>query len=83
MQLVAVRMQQIAQATQEQSTSGELIATHMAEVHNISASTSNDIENTRDEMAGMARASEILHRSVSRFRFSEIAQNHSEAKLFA
>lgn len=83
MQLVAVRMQQIAQATQEQSTSGELIATHMTEVHNISASTSNDIDNTRDEMAGMARASETLHRSVSRFRFSEIAQNNVDAKLVA
>ncbi len=85
MQLVAVRMQQIAQATQEQSTSGELIATHMAEVHNISASTSNDIEDTRDEMAGMARASEILHRSVSRFRFSEISQGDGTdgARLFA
>ncbi|MFA6970040.1 MAG: methyl-accepting chemotaxis protein [Gallionella sp.] len=85
MQLVAVRMQQIAQATQEQSTSGELIATHMAEVHNISTSTSNDIENTRDEMAGMARASEVLHRSVSRFRFTAIAHSNGtdDGKLFA
>lgn len=73
MQRVALRMQQIAQATQEQSTSGERIATHMAEVHNISTSTSNDIENTRDEMAGLARVSEVLHHSVSRFRFTKIA----------
>ncbi|MDP1940930.1 MAG: methyl-accepting chemotaxis protein [Gallionella sp.] len=72
MQLVAARMQQIAQATQEQSSSGERIATHMAEVHNISKHTRNDIENTRDEMAGLARASELLHRSVSRFRYTAI-----------
>lgn len=73
MQLVALRMQQIAQATLEQSTSGERIATHMAEVHNISASTSDGIENTRDEMAGLAQASELLHRSISRFRFTSVA----------
>ncbi|MDO8351573.1 MAG: methyl-accepting chemotaxis protein [Gallionella sp.] len=72
MQLVAARMQQIAQATQEQSSSGERIATHMAEVHNISTHTRNDIENTRDEMAGLARASELLHRSVSRFRYTAV-----------
>lgn len=70
MQRVAVRMQQIAQATQAQSASGERIAAHMAEVHHISTSTSNDIENTRDEMAGLVRVSEVLHRSVSRFRFT-------------
>lgn len=81
MQLVALRMQQIAQATQEQSTSGELIATHMAEVHTISTNTSNDIENTRNEMAGLARASEVLHRSVSRFRFTKIAESSGAGKL--
>lgn len=83
MQLVAVRMQQIAHATQEQSTSGELIATHIAEVHDISTSTSNDIENTRDEMAGLARASEVLHRSVSRFRFTAVAQSGIAVELCA
>ncbi len=71
MQLVSARMQQIAEATQEQSTSGERIATHMNEVHSISASTSSDIINTRNEMAGLAQASALLHRSVSRFRYTE------------
>ncbi|MCX7192470.1 MAG: methyl-accepting chemotaxis protein [Proteobacteria bacterium] len=85
MQLVALRMQQIAQATQEQSTSGELIAAHMAEVHSISANTSDDLDNTRDEMEGLARASEVLHRSVSRFRFSEIGSGSGAGgvELFA
>ncbi|MFA6202845.1 MAG: methyl-accepting chemotaxis protein [Gallionella sp.] len=73
MQLVAQRMQQIAQATQEQSSSGERIANHIAEVHSISSNTSTDIENTRDEMVGLAQTSEGLHRSVSRFRITSIA----------
>lgn len=73
MKLVSVRMQQIAQATQEQSNSGEVIATHIAEVHNFSANTSADIQNTRDEMAGLARAAEVLHSSVSRFRLTQTA----------
>jgi methyl-accepting chemotaxis protein len=86
MQLVAVRMQQIAHATQAQSTSGELIATHMAEVHSISTNTSADIKNTRDEMAGLLHASEVLHRSVSRFRYTAVSQcsgGGSETELFA
>jgi methyl-accepting chemotaxis protein len=73
MHLVAQRMQHIAQATQEQSTSGERIAHHIAEVHSISSNTSTDIENTRDEMVGLARTSEGLHRSVSRFRITSLA----------
>jgi methyl-accepting chemotaxis protein len=72
MQLVTERMQQIAQSTHEQSASGADIATHIAEVHSISANTSNDIETTRDEMEGLTRASEVLHRSVSRFRFGAV-----------
>lgn len=81
MQLVSERMQQIAQSTHEQSTSGEHIATHIAEVHDISTNTSNDIETTRDEMAGLTRAAEILHRSVSRFRFSAVADSAIDAEL--
>ena len=81
MQLVTERMQQIAQSTHEQSTSGEHIATHIAEVHDISTNTSNDIETTRDEMAGLTQASEILHRSVSRFRFSAVADSPIGAEL--
>lgn len=83
MQLVTVRMQQIAQATQEQASSGERIATHITEVHTISTCTRNDIETTRDEMTGLVRASEILHRSVSRFRYSATAPGASGAEVFA
>lgn len=70
MQLVVERMQHIAHATHAQSNTGELIATHMAEVNDISTHTSNDILNTRNEMEVLARASEVLQRSVSRFRFT-------------
>lgn len=85
MQLVAQRMQQIACATQEQSTSGESIAMHIAEVHNISAHTSNDIENTRNEMASLALASEGLHHSISRFRFTAMtpANSPNNVAIFA
>lgn len=74
MQLVAERMHQIAAATQEQSISGRHISTNIAEVHVIATNTNTDIENTRNEMAGLASSSEVLHRSVSRFRFTGIAQ---------
>ena len=74
MQLVAERMHQIAEATQEQSVSGKHISSNIAEVHVIATSTNNDIENTRNEMAGLASSSEVLHRSVSRFRFTGVSQ---------
>jgi len=85
MQQVVQRMQHIAEATHEQSTSGEHIASHMAEVHCISANTSADMKNTRNEMEGLARASKVLHRSVSRFRFTEIGQGGDvdDVKIFA
>lgn len=70
MRLVADRMHQIAEATQEQSVSGKYISTHIAEVNVIATNTNNDIVNTRNEMAGLANTSEVLHRSVSRFRFT-------------
>ena len=72
MRSVAERMHQIAEATQEQSVSGKHISTHIAEVHVIATNTNNDIENTRNEMAGLASSSEVLHRSVSRFRFTGV-----------
>ena len=72
MRLVAERMHQIAEATQEQSVSGKHISAHIAEVHVIATNTNNDIENTRNEMAGLASSSEVLHRSVSRFRFTGV-----------
>jgi len=72
MQLVADRMHQIAEATQEQSISGKHISSNIAEVHVIATSTNNDIENTRNEIAGLANSSEVLHRSVSRFRFTGV-----------
>ena len=74
MQLVAERMHQIAEATQEQSVSGKDISTNIAEVHEIATNTNNDIENTRNEVAGLASSSEDLHRSVSRFRFTGVSQ---------
>jgi methyl-accepting chemotaxis protein len=74
MQLVAERMHQIAEATQEQSVSGKHISTNIAEVHVIATNTNNDIENTRNEVAGLATSSEVLHRSVSRFRFTSVSQ---------
>jgi methyl-accepting chemotaxis protein len=73
MQLVTERMHQIAKATQEQSVSGKHISTNIAEVHEIATNINNDIDNTRNEMAGLASSSEVLHRSVARFRFTEVA----------
>lgn len=74
MRSVAERMHQIAEATQEQSISGKHISTNIAEVHEIATNTNSDIENTRNEMAGLANSSEVLHRSVSRFRFTGVTQ---------
>ncbi|MFA7399458.1 MAG: hypothetical protein WCZ98_03140 [Sideroxydans sp.] len=42
------------------------------EVWLVATNTNNDIENTRNEMAGLASSSEVLHRSVSRFRFTGV-----------
>jgi methyl-accepting chemotaxis protein len=85
MQLVAERMHQIAEATQEQSISGKHISSNIAEVHEIATNTNTDIENTRNEMAGLATSSEVLHRSVSRFRFANVAATgagHGSAELW-
>jgi len=77
MRLVAERMHQIAEATQEQSVSGKQISTNIAEVHVIATNTNSDIENTRNEMAGLANSSEVLHRSVSRFRFTGVGAGNT------
>jgi len=63
-------MQQIALATETQSREGRLISGHIADVTDITTSTTNEIETTRHEMAGLARASEILQQMVSQFRLS-------------
>ena len=69
-QNVAEMMQQIALATETQSREGRLISGHIADVTDITTSTTNEIETTRHEMAGLARASEILQQMVSQFRLS-------------
>ena len=67
---VAEMMQQIALATEMQSREGRLIAGHIADVTNITTSTTSEIETTRHEMAGLAKASEILQQMVAQFRLS-------------
>jgi len=67
---VAETMQQIAIATEMQSREGRLIAGHIADVTSITTSTTDEIETTRREMAGLAKASEILLQMVSQFRLS-------------
>ena len=69
-QNVAETMQQIAIATEMQSREGRLIAGHIADVTSITTSTTDEIETTRREMAGLAKASEILLQMVSQFRLS-------------
>ncbi|MCK9200038.1 MAG: methyl-accepting chemotaxis protein [Gallionella sp.] len=69
-QNVAGMMQQIALATETQSREGRLISGHIADVTHITTSTTHEIETTRHEMAGLAKASEILQQMVSQFRLS-------------
>lgn len=70
MQQVADSMQHIAQSTQSQSQASAQLSSHIEAVSHISASTSENIETTRDEMSGLARTSEVLHKTISQFRFA-------------
>jgi len=72
MQMVAQMMQQIAQATEMQSREGSQISAHIADVTSITFSTSQEIETTRNEMAGLTSTSDVLKNMVSQFRLSTI-----------
>ncbi|BBE51549.1 Methyl-accepting chemotaxis protein McpH [Ferriphaselus amnicola] len=73
MQLVADMMQQIAQATQEQSRNSDQITQHIRAVFTATQATTDDIQMTRDEMVGLAQTSKVLHRTISQFRFTPSA----------
>lgn len=73
-QQVADMMRQIALATESQSREGQLISGHVSEVTRITTSTTHEIETTRHEMAGLAKAAESLQQVVAQFRLSAAAQ---------
>jgi methyl-accepting chemotaxis protein len=63
-------MQQIAQATEMQSREGSQMSANIADVTHITFSTTQEIETTRSEMAGLTSTSDILKNMVSQFRLS-------------
>lgn len=77
MQLVANMMQQIAHATQEQSRNSDQITQHIQAVFTATQATTGDIQMTRDEMVGLAQTSQILHRTISQFRFTPSASSNT------
>lgn len=72
MQTVAKMMMQIAQATEIQSQEGRQIATHIADVTQITTSNTKEIETTQREMAGLTKSSNVLQLMVSQFRLSAV-----------
>jgi len=78
MQQVAEMMQQIAQATEAQSRTSDEIMQHIQAVSNATQATSGDIQMTRDEMTQLAQSSEVLHRTISQFRFTIPPRNQGD-----
>ncbi len=68
--VVTEMMRHIAAATEEQSAAGTEIASNIETVANISVSTANDIERTRNAMAELAGTSRKLHEVVGQFNLA-------------
>lgn len=71
--IVTEMLNQIAAATEDQSTAGERIWENIDSVATISASTATDIERVHHEMATLANTSRALYESVGQFKLTKAA----------
>ncbi|MBI1175166.1 MAG: HAMP domain-containing protein [Sideroxydans sp.] len=69
--IVTKMMNQIATATEEQSSAGDHITRNIDSVATISASTAADIEHSRNAMLQLADTSKALHAAVSQFKLAQ------------
>lgn len=71
--IVTDMMAQIASATENQSSAGELICRHIDSVATISANTATDLEQARNEMMNLADDSKTLYETVGQFKLAKAA----------
>jgi methyl-accepting chemotaxis protein len=71
--IVTEMMVQIASATENQSSAGELICQHIDSVAIISANTATDLEQARNEMMNLADDSKALYETVGQFKMAKAA----------
>ena len=71
--IVTEMMTQIAGATENQSSAGDLICQHIDSVAIISANTATDLEQARNEMMNLADDSRALYETVGQFKMAKAA----------